>query len=267
MSKEDLEQKIFVEKMSYEEIGRLCGVTGAAIKKRAKRMGIKLIPKRNINPKENFSHPKTKKQIICPVCGNIFYPNHKGMITCSKKCAAKYRGNKKHLNFVKKIKESKWDGVERKDMWTIEGRTICGGYVWAKCRQHPNAFKDGYILEHRLVVENHIGRLLRENEIVHHIDGNKRNNNISNLMILTKEEHARLHYQEREKEGKGLCTFQRTIAVGKNTKDGHFDETDIIHIRDMYSKGSTTKDIANLTGVTTHAISSIVKRRTYKWIN
>lgn len=266
MNKEDLEQKIFVEKMSYEEIGRLYGVSGATIKNRAKKIGIKLQPKRKINPKENFSHPKTKERITCPVCGNVFNPNHKGMITCSPKCAAKYRGIKKHNNFVKMVEESKWDGIERKNMWTIEGKTICGGYVWAKCHQHPNAFKDGYILEHRLVVENHIGRLLKENEIVHHIDGDKTNNNIPNLKILTREEHARLHYQEREKEGKGLYTFPKTVAIGKNTKDGHFDENDIMRIRELHSNGYTTQEIANMTGVTRSSISSILQRKTYKWV-
>ena len=42
-------------------------------------------------------------------------------------------------------------------------------------------------------MENHLGRLLDENEIVHHKDGNKKNNDVSNLEVMTASEHASCH--------------------------------------------------------------------------
>lgn len=49
---------------------------------------------------------------------------------------------------------------------------------------HPNARADGTILEHRLVVEKNLGRHLHEWEIVHHKDGDRQNNDPSNLLLL-----------------------------------------------------------------------------------
>ena len=46
---------------------------------------------------------------------------------------------------------------------------------------------------HRYIMETILGRELESNEVVHHKDGNKLNNNPDNLMLMTKSEHARLH--------------------------------------------------------------------------
>ena len=50
------------------------------------------------------------------------------------------------------------------------------------------------IREHRWVVEQLLGRRLDINEIVHHKDGNKRNNSPDNLEILTRKAHGVIHY-------------------------------------------------------------------------
>lgn len=47
--KENLEQLILVENLSYEEIGRRYGCSGGNIKKVALRLGIELSPRRTIN--------------------------------------------------------------------------------------------------------------------------------------------------------------------------------------------------------------------------
>ena len=54
--------------------------------------------------------------------------------------------------------------------------------------------------QHVVFMEDKIGRRLFANECVHHIDHNKSNNNISNLKLMTRSEHARLHALENEKK-------------------------------------------------------------------
>jgi hypothetical protein len=78
-------------------------------------------------------------------------------------------------------------------LWKI-GKTVKKGeYVYAVVPDHPRAIKFGYILVHRVVMENHLGRLLDSGEIVHHVNGDKKNNDISNLEVMSKREHARRH--------------------------------------------------------------------------
>ena len=48
-------------------------------------------------------------------------------------------------------------------------------------------------LVHIHIMEKHIGRKLNKFECVHHIDGNKTNNDLSNLVLMTKNEHSSLH--------------------------------------------------------------------------
>ena len=48
--------------------------------------------------------------------------------------------------------------------------------------------------EHRVIMEQALGRALTSSEIIHHIDGNHRNNARENLELTTRAEHARHHF-------------------------------------------------------------------------
>ena len=52
---------------------------------------------------------------------------------------------------------------------------------------------DGYVMQHRIVMEEHLGRKMREDEVAHHINGIKTDNRIENLQLMTHGEHTTLH--------------------------------------------------------------------------
>lgn len=97
--KEELEQLILIEKKSYEEIGKNFDVTGAAIKKAAKRLGIELPVKRKINDKEHFN--KKYNTDKCLNCGSEYIKYNKNKKYCSQKCQLDYQHKKSYLNFLK----------------------------------------------------------------------------------------------------------------------------------------------------------------------
>ncbi len=57
------------------------------------------------------------------------------------------------------------------------------GYKRIHNPNHPNSDGRGYIMEHRLIIEEYLGRYLNKEERIHHIDGDKGNNNINNLYL------------------------------------------------------------------------------------
>ena len=83
-------------------------------------------------------------------------------------------------------------------------------YVLIKDWNHPNARPStGYVLEHRKVMSDHLGRPLTDEEVVHHINGNRADNRLSNLQLFASSgEHTKFH-------GKLGRIGQQLVAEGK----------------------------------------------------
>lgn len=48
-------------------------------------------------------------------------------------------------------------------------------------------------VEHRVIMEKHLNRKLDTNEVVHHLNGNHKDNRIENLVVMSRSEHGKLH--------------------------------------------------------------------------
>ena len=80
------------------------------------------------------------------------------------------------------------------------GRTVDkSGYILVQVPDHPEANSGGYVREHRLVMGNHIGRILSEQEVVHHKNSDRSDNRVENLELYSKNSEHLAH------ELKGRC--------------------------------------------------------------
>ena len=71
------------------------------------------------------------------------------------------------------------------------------GYILIYSPEHPNKRKSRpYVPQSHLVIEKYLGRYVLPTEVVHHINGDKIDNRIENLMVLSRKEHASYHHKQ-----------------------------------------------------------------------
>ena len=102
----------------------------------------------------------------CKVCGKLIHPQ-------STHC-------KQHFQKFG-VEHHAWKGGRQENN---------DGYILAYAPQHPRTDKHHRILEHRLIIEQHLERLLKPSEFVHHLNGIRNDNRLENLAITDKYNHS-----------------------------------------------------------------------------
>jgi len=169
-------------------------------------------------------------EFLCPQCGNIVVKrrsNGRRDYTCSQACARKYRYDAYRAPRKERI------GTGR-------------GY-WAVLRHdHPNASADGYVLEHRLIMEKKISRYLTKDEVVHHINGVRKDNQIENLLLMDANEHRSFH------------------TKGRRSPAAKLSDDDVRAARKMYVDNTRVCDIALTFKISGGAASQLVHNKSYR---
>lgn len=75
------------------------------------------------------------------------------------------------------------------------------GYVMIWEPNHVNSQKSGYVYEHIKIMSDLLKRKIdTKNEIIHHIDGNIKNNIIENLLLMKRGKHSSFHERQKSRE-------------------------------------------------------------------
>lgn len=180
ITKEVLEKAYIQEEKTMKECAECLGISVGTVFNYIKKYGIESRPRITEKTKSKISNTKLGK------------PSKRRGYRLSSETKQKISdAHKGHF-----VKPSRFGGHKKKRS---------DGYVQIYNPTHPMANKDGYVMEHILIMEEAIGRYITRDEVVHHKNHKRDDNRIENLELMTFKSHARLHMKERwesEKETK-----------------------------------------------------------------
>ena len=181
ISDEELREMYIDRGMTGRQIAEIIGCSPSAVCLRMKESGIKA--------RMSSDYPPTEKQIKSwrengRRLGLIY--GHSHAIDMGKK----NKGKRKRSDY-------EFGGHEKKRS---------DGYIKVYVPEHPFSTADGYVMKHVLVMERHLGRYLKDNEVVHHINHVRDDNRLENLKLMDIKDHMSMHMRERhEKRRENKC--------------------------------------------------------------
>ena len=116
---------------------------------------------------------------------------------------------------------------------------------------------------HILLMEEILGRPLKENEVVHHINGDKRDNRPENLQVLDRGKHTSLHKQGVAVSGASLEKM-RAAQAGKQSTQRKLTSEQVRDIAVRLTEGATLIELATEYGISRKSIAAIRDGKTYR---
>ncbi len=135
---------------------------------------------------------------------------------------------------------------------TTKASLVIHGRVFVFKPEHPRANKRGFVRRAIVVSEAHVGRFLNRQEVVHHKNRNKMDDQLGNLQIMTRANHSRLHNLEDD------CPRRR--LVGDDNAAAKLTATDVLAIRSHALHGMSLRGLSRLYGMSRKQVYNIVAR-------
>ena len=92
------------------------------------------------------------------------------------------------------------------------GKTRASAKGWIAHGKRVIMYNQKEMLEHRVIMEKHLGRPLEREEVVHHIDKNPLNNHIDNLQLMTRSSHSTFHDTGKIRTGQSTEDSKRRVS-------------------------------------------------------
>ena len=121
--------------------------------------------------------------------------------------------------------------------------------------------------EHRYIMEQHIGRKLSRNEVVHHKNGDKRDNRIENLEIMPLSEHTKKHQMGKARSEKTKQKLSMAMLGRPNVRCRKLTDEDVDFIKENYiarDRNFGGRALARKFNVSHITIDYIISGKTYR---
>ena len=119
------------------------------------------------------------------------------------------------------------------------------GYILEYCPKHHRADSRGYVLQHILVFEKHTGIQVNRDCIIHHINGDKKDNRIENLCLMSFGAHSAMHNKRRtvSEETKRKISAKTKARMKNKANHPSYKAIDINELRRLKEQGCSVKKI------------------------